>query len=303
METIDWLLDSDPAIRWQAMRDLAHASPDAIAAERARIPIEGVGAAILACQGSDGAWHRSDAPDWLPTLFTMMFLRATGIDRTDPAIESAVARLEAGFRWDEEFGKKPFFEGEVEPCIKGHAGARCVLAPTSLRNASPATTRRRRMELRRRRARARRSTTICARGALEREGRWGPRPLRRRGEEYLLERGLFRRRSTGEVANPAFLTFAFPPRYHYDILRALDYLRDAGVRAEARIGDAVHVVESRRQADGRWLLDRSQDEALALPFGETVGEPSRWNTSSPRARLAGDGELSGSAEGSGGSGR
>ena len=98
MDTIDWLLDSDPAIRWQAMRDLAHASPDAIAAERARIPLEGVGAAILACQGSDGAWHRTDAPDWLPTLFTMMFLRATGIDRTDPAIESAVARLEAGFR-------------------------------------------------------------------------------------------------------------------------------------------------------------------------------------------------------------
>ena len=288
MDTIDWLLDSDPAIRWQAMRDLAHASPDAIAAERARIPLEGVGAAILACQGSDGAWHRTDAPDWLPTLFTMMFLRATGIDRTDPAIESAVTRLKAGFRWDEEFGKKPFFEGEVEPCINGgtlalgayfgypaeklaqrligeqldDGGWNCE-APKSVRSSF--------------------HTTICVlEGLLEYQRAVGSTPeieaARRRGEEYLLERGLFRRRSSGEVANAAFLNFAFPPRYHYDVLRALDYLRDAGVRPDARIDDAVQVVATRRQADGRWLLDRAHDEALAFKFGESVGEPSRWNT-------------------------
>ena len=112
--------------------------------------------------------------------------------------------------------------------------------------------------------------------------RLGPRreiaAARRRGEEYLLERGLFRRRSTGEVANPAFLKFAFPPRYHYDVLRALDYFRAAGVQPDARIGDALQVVESRRQADGRWLLDHAYDEALAFPFNEPVGQPSRWNT-------------------------
>ena len=126
-------------------------------------------------------------------------------------------------------------------------------------------------------------TTICVlEGLLEYERAVGSAPeiaaARRRGEEYLLERGLFRRRSTGEVANPAFLEFAFPPRYHYDVLRALDYFRAAGVQPDARMGDAVHVVESRRQADGRWLLDRAYDEALAFPFGESVGEPSRWNT-------------------------
>jgi hypothetical protein len=288
VDTIDWLLDSDPAIRWQAMRDLARASADAISAERARIPLEGVGAAILACQGSDGAWHRTDSPDWLPTLFTMMFLRATGIDRKDPAIESAVARLEAGFRWDEEFGKKPFFEGEVEPCINGgtlalgayfgnpaeklaqrligeqldDGGWNCE-APKSVRSSF--------------------HTTICVlEGLLEYQRAVGSAPeiaaARSRGEEYLLERGLFRRRSSGEVVNAAFLNFAFPPRYHYDVLRALDYLRDAGVRPDARIDDAVQVVASRRQADGRWLLDRAHDEALAFKFGESVGEPSRWNT-------------------------
>src|ERR1044072_7639778 len=119
MDTIDWLLDSDPAIRWQAMRDLTGASAAAVAAERARVPGEGVGAEILASQGSDGSWHRVGSPDWLPNLYTMLLLRATGGERGEPAIDSAMASLEAGFRWDEEFGKKPFFEGEVEPCING----------------------------------------------------------------------------------------------------------------------------------------------------------------------------------------
>jgi hypothetical protein len=288
VDTIDWLLDSDPAIRWQVMRDLTDASPEAIDAERARVPHEGVGAEILASQGSDGSWHRADAPDWLPTLFTLLLLRSAGADRTEPAIDSAVVRLEAGFRWDEALGKKPFFEGEVEPCINGGTlalGAYFGRPTESLARRlvgeqlddggwnceAPKSTR------------SSYHTTICVlEGLLEYERAVGSAPeivaARRRGEEYLLARGLFRRRSTGKVANPTFLKFAFPPRYHYDVLRALDYLRAAGVQPDVRMGDALHVVESGRQADGRWLLDRTHDEALAFPFGESVGQPSRWNT-------------------------
>jgi hypothetical protein len=288
VDTIEWLLDSDPAIRWQAMRDLTDASHAAVAAERVRVPREGIGADILARQAPDGSWHRPGAPVWLPTLFTMLLLRATGADRADPAVASAVARLEAGFRWDEAFGRKPFFEGEVEPCING--GTLALGACFG----RPAESLARRLVGEQlddggwncdapKSARSSFHTTICVlEGLLEYEHAVGPVPeitaARRRGEEYLLERGLFRRRSTGEVASPAFLEFAFPPRYHYDVLRALDYFRDAGLEPDARIGDAVHVVERRRQADGRWLLDRAHDEALALPFGESVGEPSRWNT-------------------------
>jgi hypothetical protein len=298
VDTVDWLLDSDPAIRWQAMRDLTDASPATIAAERARVPREGLGAEILASQGSDGSWHRADAPVWLPTLFTLLLLRATGVDRAEPAVESALARLEAGYRWDQEFGAKPFFQGEVEPCINGgvlalgayfghpteslalrllseqldDGGWNCE-APKSTRSSF--------------------HTTICVlEGLLEFERAVGPSaPIaaqiaaaRRRGEEYLLARSLFRRRSTGEVADPAFLKLVFPPRYHYDILRALDYLRNSdantnsSIKPDPRISEAVRLIESKRQADGRWLLDRSYDEALALPLGESAGEPSRWNT-------------------------
>ncbi len=301
MDTVDWLLDSDPAIRWQGMRDLTDASPAAVAAERARVSREGLGAEILARQESDGSWRRADGRVWLPTLFTFLLWRATGIDRAEPAVDSAVARLEASLRWNNqpfwelrsaEFGGNRFFEGEVEPCINGgvlalgayfgrpteslarrlvgeqldDGGWNCE-APKSSRSSF--------------------HTTICVlEGLLEYERAVGSAPditgkiaaARRRGEEYLLERRLFRRRSTGEVANPEFLELAFPPRYHYDVLRALDYFRNADAEPDARISEAVHFIESRRQPDGRWLLDRAYDEALGLRFGESADEPSRWNT-------------------------
>jgi hypothetical protein len=297
MPPLNWLLDSDPAISWQTMRDLTDASPAAIATERARIPYEGIGAEILACQEPDGSWRRADNPVWLSTLFTMLLLRATGIE-TDPVVESAVARLETNLRWNDqdggwelrpaERGGNPFFEGEVEPCINGgvltlgayfgrpneklarrllseqldDGGWNCE-APKSTRSSF--------------------HTTICVlEGMLEYERAAGSTPeiaaARRRGEEYLLERSLFRRLSTGEIANPAFLELAYPPRYHYDILRALDYLRDSAVQPSTHISEAVHLIENKRQSDGRWLLDRAYDEALALPFTESPGDPSRWNT-------------------------
>jgi hypothetical protein len=280
------------------MRDLTDASPAEVAAERARIPHAGLGGEILARQIPDGSWRRADSPVWLPTLFTLLLLRATGIDRAEPAVEAAVSRLDAALRWDDqaggwdlrgpEFGGKPFFEGEMEPCINGgvlalggyfgrpssslarrligeqleDGGWNCE-APQSVRSSF--------------------HTTICVlEGLLEYQRAAGSSPeiaaARLRAEEYLLERGLFRRRSTGEVANPAFLELAFPPRYHYDVLRALDYFRAADVQPDARMRDAVQFLESKRQGDDRWLLDHAYDEALPFSCGESVGEPSRWNT-------------------------
>ena len=313
---IDWLLTSDPAIRWQVLRDLTDAAPDTIASERARISREGLGAEIVGAQESDGAWRRPDAPSWLTTLFTLQLLRATGIDRADPSVASALALAETSLRWNDypgcwdlrapafgpppsdgkhgcKTGGNPFFEGEEEPCINGgvlafgayfghpnEALARRLLheqlsdggwnceAPKSQRSSY--------------------HTTICVlEGLLEYQHAIGPaHPLSgkialalHRGEEYLLERHLFRRLSSGEVASPEFLQLAFPPRYHYDILRALDYLRAAGHDpADSRLSDSVHILQSKRQPDGRWLLDRSYDEAITISTGELVGQPSAWNT-------------------------
>jgi hypothetical protein len=298
MNTIDWLLDSDPAIRWQAMRDLTDASPAAIAAERRRVAREGLGAEMLTTQAADGSWRQANARTWRSTLFTLLLLRATGVDPTDPAVESAVARLETSLRWDNSppgwdlrpvQDANPFFVGEVEPCInggvlalggyfgrpterlarsllseqqRGDGGWNCE-APESARSSF--------------------HTTMCVLdGLLAYEQAVGSAPeiaaARRRGEEYLLARNLFRRRSTGEVVNPKFLEFAFPPAYNYDVLRALEYFRAAGVDPDPRMGEAVAFIAGKRQPDGRWLLDASYDEALAVSVGETVGERSRWNT-------------------------
>jgi hypothetical protein len=298
VDILDWLLDSDPAIRWQAIRELTDASPAVLQLERNRVASEGLGAEILAHQQPDGAWRRDDAPVWLTTLFTLQLLRATEIDSADPAADAAAARLESGLRWNEqggpwelrpvETGGNTFFEGEVEPCINGgvlalgsyfgrpvdrlanrllteqleDGGWNCE-APRSTRSSF--------------------HTTICVlEGLLEYERAVGSAPevtaARHRGEEYLLKRTLFRRLSTGEIAHPNFLQLAFPPRYHYDVLRALDYFRSTGAKADGRMRDAVQIIRERQQADGRWLLDQAYDEALAVRFGEQVGAPSRWNT-------------------------
>jgi len=303
VDTLAWLLDSDPALRWQTMRDLTDASPAKIAEERARVPHEGLGAEILAHQQANGTWLRADTPAWASTLVTMLLLRATGIDPTHPSVASATARLESGVRWNDkedegwelrppQTGGNTFFEGEVEPCINGGA----LALSAYFRRPSGDLARRLLDEQLEdggwncEAPESRRSsfhTTLCVlEGLLEYERAFGFTPeitaARQRAEEYLLARGLFRRLSTGEVANPEFLELAFPPRYHYDVLRALDYLRAAagqnGTDHDTRLDDAVRLIESRRQPDGRWLLERSYDEALALPFGETVGRPSRWNT-------------------------
>ncbi len=297
MDIVGWLLDSDPAIRWQARRDLTDATLAELAAERARIPHEGLGAEILAHQHPDGSWRRPGKPVWLSTLFTMLLLRATGIDPADSAVKSAVARSVANLRWNDgetwdlrpaALGGNPFFEGEVEPCINGgvcsmgsyfghpsdHLAQRLVgeqlgdggwncEAPQSQQSSF--------------------HTTICVlEGLLDYEHAVGSAPevtiARKRGEEYLLARSLFRRRSTGEVANSEFLELAYPPRYHYDILRALDYFRNADVEPDPRMNAAINVLKSKCQPDGRWLLERSYDEALAVPLGESTGEASRWNT-------------------------
>jgi len=106
----------------------------------------------------------------------------------------------------------------------------------------------------------------------------GAGDARRRGEAYLLERGLFRRKTTGEVIDARWLGFSFPHWYHYDVLRALEYLRAAGVRPDERVGEAIGIVEGNRDAEGRWPLQNVHEGEVHLQMEEGEGAPSRWNT-------------------------
>jgi hypothetical protein len=104
------------------------------------------------------------------------------------------------------------------------------------------------------------------------------REARRSGEQYLLERSLFHRKSTGDIAVAAYLDFAFPYYWHYDVLRALDYFRHSGADPDPRMAEAVEVVRAKRQPDGRWLLDRIHPGRVHFALDGAVGEPSHWNT-------------------------
>jgi hypothetical protein len=301
MPVIDWLLDSDPAIRWHVLRDIVRASAEEVAAERARVATESWGAESLALQGDDGQWaggacfpggyfeNRRDyaGQPWTSTLPTLQLLVDFGIDPRDSNVQHAISQVREHCRW--EHAGQRFFDGEVEPCINGRVvglgsyfgqdvervvgrllgeqledgGWNCEAENGSVRSSF--------------------ATTInVLEGLLAHERRTGSSPelaeARRRGEEYLLERGLFRRKRTGETVEPSWLEFSFPVRWQYDVLRALDYFRSAGEAPDPRIAEAVESVRSKRQPDGTWVLENTHSGKVHFSMEDGDGNPSRWNT-------------------------
>ena len=291
MTVLEWLLDSDPAIRWQVLRDLTDAPTDEVATERARVAHEGWGAQLLAAQGPDGQWSGGAYfPEWTSTTPTLQLLRQFGVDPTSDEVRRAIALVRANSRWEHE--NEPYFEGEVEPCINGQAVAIGAYFGEDVRGIVNRLLSEQmeddgwNCEQERGSTRGSFDTTInVLEGLLEFERSTGGdaavAATRRRGEEYLLRRKLFRRLSTGEAIAPNtsdWLRFSFPNGWHYDILRGLDYLREAGVTPDERVAEAIGVVESKRGDDGRWLLDRAHHDELLVDLGEREGEPSRWIT-------------------------
>jgi len=287
---ITWLLDADPSIRWQVMRDLTDTPADIVAAERSRVAEEGWGPRLLAQQRPDGQWGDGVTnPFWWTNLYTLLFLRDLGLDPTSAPARTAIDRVRSNVTWGAEFGDSPFFEGEVEPCING----RVVALGAYFGERSDRLVDRLlgeqlvdggwNCEAERGSVRSSFHSTICVlEGLLAFEQAFGAAPVvteaRRRGEEYLLERRLLRRLSTGEIIKPAWMQFAFPTLWHYDVLRALDYLRAAGVTPDARVEEAVTAVQGRRQEDDRWLLDVRHRDTLHEELAGSVGEPNRWIT-------------------------
>ena len=295
---IEWLLDGDPAIRWQVMRDLLDAPAGDVAAERARVEHEGWGERLLAAEDPDGLWaggacfpasYRGgeQGQPWTATMHSLQTLQLLGLERDSASAQRSVALVAENGRWEHE-GQR-YFDGEVEPCINGrtvHTGAyfgvdvapiverllgerlddggwNCEAEFGSVRTSF--------------------DTTInVLDGLLEYERATGGtddvRAARRSGEEYLLERRLFRRQSTGEIVEPRYLEFVFPHYWRYDILRALDYFRIAGDAPDPRLADAIEVVRSKRQPDGRWPLDAIHPGRVHFHLEPEIGTPSRWNT-------------------------
>jgi hypothetical protein len=297
---VAWLLDSDPAVRWQVMRDLSDASDDEVAAERARVATEGAGARLLALQAADGrwggaAWNRG----WNSTIHVLSLLREMGLDPESAEARRAVGLVRDRVTWQgcgpPECDGNPFFAGEVEPCINGQVAASGAYFGQDVRGvvdrllgeqlsdggwnceAADGSTR------------SSFNSTICVLEALlDYEGAVGSSPAvteaRLRGQEYLLERRLFRRRSTGEAierdrkGGAAWARFAFPTWWHYDVLRGLEYLRRAGAPPDDRVAEAIALVASKRDGDGRWPLETRYPGLMPVELDAGEGRPSRWIT-------------------------
>lgn len=293
---IRWLLDSDPAIRWQVKRDLTEEPDEAIAAERSRVAIEGWGARLLGLQQPDGNWGGGPwaFQSWASTMETLMQLRELGLDPASSQARNAIDLVRDKSEWGPYHNHSQFFEGEVEPCINGRVlacgayfgtasdrlvdrllteqledgGWNCD-APPSKRSSF--------------------NSTICVlEGLLEYEkAKDGPsavREARLRGQEYLLERRLFRSLSTGEAiscdrkSGHDWTQFSFPTRWRYDVLWGLDFLRKADAGPDERMADAIDLVTNRRHENGRWPLAEHHEGKVHFHMEDASGTDSRWNT-------------------------
>ena len=295
MTIIDWLLDADPSIRWQVMRDLTHEPADVIAAERSRVATEGWGARLLALQAPDGQWGgRPWSHDWTDTFHVLELLRRLGLDPGSEQARRAVGLVREHVTWrDPEFetpwASNRFFEGEVEPCINGNVVATGAYFGEDM---TPLVDRLLgeqlpdggwNCEVENGATVSSFGTTInVLEGLLEHERATGGTArvgeARRRGAEYMLERRLFRRKTTGDVIDASWLRFSFPTWYHYDVLRALEYLRDAEIKPDDRLAEAIGVVEGNRDPDGRWPLQDVYPGEVHFQMEDGEGKPSRWNT-------------------------
>lgn len=305
---IEWLLDSDPALRWQVERDIVGAPPEAWQATRARVATEGWGATLLARQDADGQWAggsffpagffgsdeaQQPGQPWVATTWALKDLREWGLDPT--VLGDTAARLDANSRW--EYDDLPYWGGEVDVCINSYtlaAGAWLGADVSTLAAWFPAhrladggwnceaeegnSTRS-----------SFHSTLNAVRGMLAYEqltGNPALRAARHAGEEYLLERRLLYRLSTGEPVGDFTTEFIHPNRHRYSALAALDHFRDAalldetagGTAPDPRLADAVAAVRAARQPDGTWLQAARLPGRTWFDVDVPAGEPSRWLT-------------------------
>lgn len=294
---IDWLLDSDPALQWQVQRDLLNEPADVWKATRSKVATEGHGAQLLALQDDDGQWAggayfpgdtTADEPQpWTATTWTLNTLREWGLDAA--ALEGTAERLDANSRW--EYDNLPYWGGEVDACINGYTlangawlgadvaslvdwfaehhmadgGWNCDWVEGSTRSSFP-------------------STLNSLKGLLHYEAATdqSTRALRQPGEDYLLDRQLYKRKSTGEPVGPWVWDLEYPFRWFYNVLNATDYFRRAsvidGTPPDPRMAEAIEYIRSQRQPDGTWLQGKRHQGRTWFEEDVAPGEPSKWLT-------------------------
>jgi hypothetical protein len=301
-DVMQWLVRGDPAIRWQVARDLVGAAEPIVERERRRVSRDGWGVRLLAKQDPEGTWaggQSSDgglySPKWTSTTYTMLMLRDFGLVPNNRQARKACKRLlEGGLQPDGgvNYGTWAKWTRRSESCVTGMVLS--ILSYFQYQDVRLDTIARHLLQqqmpdggwnCRRHDGATHASvhTTISVLEGLRNYELHRGREVREvqaaqhRGRMFLLVHRLFRSHRSGEIINPAFMRFCFPPRWHYDILRALDYFQAVNAPCDPRLADAIAVIRRTRRADGRWLLQHSYKGKTYFQL-ERLGAPSRWNT-------------------------
>ena len=297
---IGWLLAGDPSIQWQTLRDLVGAPKRAVAKTRRRVALDGWGARLLAEQDAEGTWAGSlsgdgglYSPKWTSTTYTLLLLRDLGLEAEHRGGRKACALLlERGLQADGGINYGQGARGRSETCITGMVLS--LLAYFRVDDVRLRTIADHLLTVqmadggwncRRPRGATHSSmhTTISVLEGLRLlelhlgNGVHSLRQAQRRGREFLLDHRLFRSHRTGHIIKTEFMRFVFPPRWHYDILRALDYFQAVDAPRDPRLAEAIDVVRRRRDEDGRWSLQYAYAGKTYFQL-ERIGAPSRWNT-------------------------
>ena len=292
MDTLTWLLDADPSIRWQVLRDLSAAPEAEVAAERAKVATSGLGRYLLSKQDADGRWDggtyrpgwaQDDRPffdAWTATHFALLDLVGLGLEPDSDEARAAIALVREHVQWNH--AGQPYFDGEVEPCINGAALVVAAyfgqggdaIAETLVASArddggwncddDSAVS-------------SFHSTITAIEGLLAWEQAGGRSDevssARAKGEEYLLQRRLIRRRTTGELLDPRLALISSSPRWFHDVLRGLEHFRLAD-RRDPRLAEAIELLRDKADADGRWINENTHEGPTWFP-DDPEGRPSR----------------------------
>lgn len=299
----DWLLDSDPALRWQVERDLLGDPTDVWQATRARVATEGFGARLLALQDADGQWaggaffpkdftgeeHTREGQPWTATTWSLNTLREWGLDAS--VLAGTVERLAANSRW--EYDDLPYWGGEVDCCINAWTLMNGLWLGADVEGIATWFVEHRLADggwncewVEGSTVSSFHSTLNSLKGLLAHEaagrGTDATRAARMAGQEYLLERGLMRRRSTGEPVGDWVTQLRSPIRWRYDVLNAADHFRRTsmvdGTGPDPRLADAIEAIRAQRQPDGTWLQAGRDRGRVWFEVDVAAGEPSKWLT-------------------------
>lgn len=296
-DTAEWLMQGDPAIRWQVLRDLRDAPEGVWQAERALMAQSGWARRLLELQGADGRWTAKRGPSgfrglyspkWTSTTYTLLMLRRLGLEPGHPGAIRGCQALLDGSQWFSDGSVAPWKSKKTDTCVCGlflgifewfdvqsparrHGLTHFLLAQQKADggwNCRPSE------------VSSMHSTVSALEGLALRAARHPSGDLddaMAAGREYLLQRRLFRGRRSGEIIQPAFKLFSFPPRWKYDVLRALEHFQDVRAAGDVRLEEAIELLKSKRRADGTWPLQNRHSGESHFQM-EKPGRPSRWNT-------------------------